>query len=484
MGRKHGSGSLEKRGGTYYARWMQNGKRFCRSTGVQVGGKKNLAAALAKLDEFTKLVQKDDEEKTLEHIQARIMGVQRDKQKIESELPSVTFLEGWTLYEKSQSRPRSGEGTMENYSQQYSLFVNWLESEYPDVKEMRQVTKSIAEEYASVLLNGTPEKKIKEIEAAKMWIAKHGTDEPQSELADEELRKMRILAETKIRAKLRGTTFNRHMNALALVWRHVARNEKARIALNPWDWDEKTGIGIRRIKLVHNERPRKKRNLTTDEVKKLFANAQGEFKVLIAVGFYTGLRLGDAATLEWGNIDLATGVISKRSRKTDTETSPNINAALEKVLVDVKGKRTGYVMPTIAEEYLSGKNGRCRINTQLVKLFESVGIETKEKSEGDSRAHCVCGFHSLRHTFVTMLRTAGTPLKVAQALAGHHSEQMTEYYTHEDGRAALSLPDVIDLDSDGNVKCQSERVVLFKRIWGEMSEEERKEVRSIIECKK
>jgi integrase len=45
-------------------------------------------------------------------------------------------------------------------------------------------------------------------------------------------------------------------------------------------------------------------------------------------------------------------------------------------------------------------------------------------------------FHSLRHTFVTMMAENGTPLQVTQALVGHISPAITRHYTHISQQAA------------------------------------------------
>ena len=74
-------------------------------------------------------------------------------------------------------------------------------------------------------------------------------------------------------------------------------------------------------------------------------------------------------------------------------------------------------------------------------LFESVGIQTSTQEEG-KRARPDCGFHSLRHAFVTQLERVGASLSERQRLAGHATAAMTEHYTHEDGSAALALPDL------------------------------------------
>ena len=42
----------------------------------------------------------------------------------------------------------------------------------------------------------------------------------------------------------------------------------------------------------------------------------------------------------------------------------------------------------------------------------------------------MCGFHSLRHTFVSRCVAAGVDRAVVQALVGHSTARMTEHYTH------------------------------------------------------
>ena len=57
------------------------------------------------------------------------------------------------------------------------------------------------------------------------------------------------------------------------------------------------------------------------------------------------------------------------------------------------------------------------------------------------------GFHSLRHSAVSLLREAGAPLSVTMAIVGHSSLAMHDTYTHA-GEAALksavaAMPSVI-----------------------------------------
>ena len=441
------SGTLEKRGGYWLARWMVDGKRFSRSTGCKVsGGKTAKKQAEDRLREFTHDYTLKDERLILEKQVARLEGVGKEIEQEEAKKSALRFAEGWTAYLNSQSRPRSGQGTMHNYEQQYFIFVEWLKEHHADITELRAVTPDIAAEYAQFLLTGTPKIERDAITTARKWLyrfdyrTKRDGERERSEDALKAIAKRRELAARVIRDPVRGATFNKHINALALIWRHVARHEKARITCNPWAFDENTGNGIRRITLNHAERPHSRRALTVAEVYNLLGAATGELKVLIAVGVYTGLRLGDAVLLQWANIDRVTGIITVRSRKTDTETRAAVHPFLARTIQAETNATQGYIMPELARLYLSGKSGRVKLSNMISGLFESIGINTKFQEDG-RRARSDCGFHSLRHTFVTMLRANGVKLQTAKELAGHHTDRMTEHYTHEDGRAVLALPD-------------------------------------------
>ena len=453
--RTNRSGTLEKRGEYWLARWMVDGKRFSRSTGCKVsGGAKARKAAEERLREFTHDYTLKDERLIIEKQVARLEGVRNEIIQEEAKKPALGFSEGWLSYVQSQSRPRSGEGTLRNYEQQYFIFVEWVKRYHPDFGEMRQITPDVAAEYAQFLLNGTPKPERDEITTARKWLygfdyrtkrdgARVLSDEAQKAIAER-----REIAARVIREPVRGATFNKHINALTLIWRHVARHEKARITCNPWAFDENTGSGIRRVVLNHAERPHARRALTFEEVYRLLKAATGELRILIAVGVYTGLRLGDAALLSWSNIDRLTGIITVRSRKTDTETRAAVHPYLARVIQEGTSGTVGYLMPELAKLYMSGTSGRVKLSNMIGELFEAVGINTKFAEDG-KRARSDCGFHSLRHTFVTMLRANGVKLQTAKELAGHHTDRMTEHYTHEDGSAVLSLPDFSE-QSDGS----------------------------------
>lgn len=53
-------------------------------------------------------------------------------------------------------------------------------------------------------------------------------------------------------------------------------------------------------------------------------------------------------------------------------------------------------------------------------------------------------FHTMRHTFITMLAERGIPLPVTMAMVGHMSETITRRYTHISNRAARQAVELLD----------------------------------------
>ena len=356
--RAKGAGTVYLNGRLWRARWIVNGKVYDRAT-----GEKNKRAALAKLDEFVHPFRAKTEAARMEGVLAQLKGKQAEIQKWEDAQPALTPQAAWSAYLESQSRPRSGSRTLNSYEQEYFDFCAWLADSYPEAKELRNVSPDMAKEYAQVLLTGTPPKTLEAIDAAQIvltrysrthdlnkmpsdeneaaeyrkarktlaafaWNPSDGALECAGDAEPIEIQKARHLISMKIRQPARGTTFNRHINTLSLIWRTLAADmpKKAKLGENPFAWDKTTRRGIRRIPLKHGERPHRRQDLTMAELVSIIKAAKGEMRILIALGFYTGLRLGDCVLMDWGKIDWGNGLIITRSAKTDIETkTPKTN---------------------------------------------------------------------------------------------------------------------------------------------------------------
>ena len=372
----HIRGSIEKHGRTYRARWMVDGKYYTRSTGTA-----DREQAEAKLAEFLEPFKLKDERDTLSLLAAKVQGVTAELQAYEAAKPALALADGFDAYRRSTERPDGGERTLSDYEGQYGRFVAWMAKRYPDAKEMRHVTREMASAF----------------------------------MAD--------MASSKS-----ANTFNKYATLLRRIWDVLA--ETARLTGNPW-------AKIRHMALATHAR----RELTVEELARVCGSATGEMRILFALGIYTGLRLGDCALMDWGSVDLVRNRIVTVPRKTARHANGKpvvipVHGTLHAVLAETPlDARKGYVVPEIADAY---QREPSLVTNRIQKHFRACGITTSHKAKGAARATVEAGFHSLRHTFVSLSANAGTPLAVVQAIVGHSNPAMTRHYYHESEAALVS----------------------------------------------
>jgi integrase len=109
---------------------------------------------------------------------------------------------------------------------------------------------------------------------------------------------------------------------------------------------------------------------------------------------------------------------------------------------------SGYVHPRAAASV--GKRGSsATLSGEFGVLLERAGLRSAKppgvRAKGTRRHHFdPLSFHSLRHTFVSLLKDVGTAQATVMEISGHSSAAMSEIYTHTDRssmeRAVASLP--------------------------------------------
>ena len=199
--------------------------------------------------------------------------------------------------------------------------------------------------------------------------------------------------------RLSASTYNKHLNLLMLVFRVV--KHKAKLTANVWE-------DIQRKRVIPNSR----RELTVDELRKVCQAATGELQLLLAIGIYTGLRLGDCATLRWAETDLARGVIRRIPNKTARRHPKPVLVPIHPVLKDMLatrpvGARGDYVLQGTATLYLK----RIGLVTDLVQRhFQACEIVLYKPGTGmdGKRAIIEVGFHSLRQNAECREMPSGT----------------------------------------------------------------------------
>jgi integrase len=178
------------------------------------------------------------------------------------------------------------------------------------------------------------------------------------------------------------------------------------------------------------ENSQRKSVFTPEQVTALLKAAEGDWKGLILVAFYTGARIHDCANLRWQNVDLVSEIKTIRFTpgKTGRELVTVIHPTLEDYLLSLPAPKSddAFLFPTLAGRATSPLSKEFRFLMCQARIEQHV-IRTAGKSGRDVNA---LSFHSLRHSFSSLLANAGIPEETRMALVGHTTKTVHQTYTH------------------------------------------------------
>lgn len=167
--------------------------------------------------------------------------------------------------------------------------------------------------------------------------------------------------------------------------------------------------------------------LSRPEVRKVLASLDGnrwivphgasnaEFAMYVRFLVYTGLRIGDAATMKVSQCDFERRMLKRVIQKTGKE----VEFPMFRKLYDCLPREGEYLFPNLAK--VCARGIAVQISTRFKKLFMRLGLY---------RGKGVICSHSFRHTFGTICCEEGIPLVVVQDWLGHSSPAITRIYTH------------------------------------------------------
>jgi integrase len=187
----------------------------------------------------------------------------------------------------------------------------------------------------------------------------------------------------------------------------------------------------------------RRRPFTAAQVRLLLAAAPtAQWRALIAALWFTGLRLGDGANLDWGEVDLGAGILRRR-QKTGAEVVIPLHPALLRVLEDLAGDAGGPVFPELAGQRAGGKAG---LSAQFLRIVREAGIDAQRARTKAGRSLAAYSAHSLRHGATTSLADADVVHPdVRRKLTGHADERSHAAYSHHAvetlRRAVAAIPD-------------------------------------------
>lgn len=168
------------------------------------------------------------------------------------------------------------------------------------------------------------------------------------------------------------------------------------------------------------------------EVAKLVRTAEGEWKTLIALAYFTGARLGDCCRMRRDQVKLEEGTLSYTQGKTGEMVTiplhPELKARLETVVADLPAK-AAFLMPEMAEMTPGGRNG---LSQKFKRLMGRAKLDAQKVETVGARQLYKRTFHALRHSFTSGLANANVAPELRMKLTGHKTERVHQKYTHHE----------------------------------------------------
>lgn len=279
---------------------------------------------------------------------------------------------------------------------------------------------------------GTMARYKKSLDTFIAWLGEEKKAKPLESVTVANVRTWRDLLQDEGRA---GKTVNKYTKDVGAAFRAAIR--EGLISFNP----------CAALEAVSTDDSLDRKPFNTAEVVALLAMAStNEWRGLILIAAFTGLRLGDGARLLWESIDLDKGLITlipSKTKKKKREVTIPLQPDLHAFLLEKAESRTDdepCVLPTLATKRANGRNG---LSETFTKLMENADVDrgktSREKSATESgikgRMVYERGFHSLRHTFTSWLRAAGVAEEDRMALTGHSTRESHAIYSHADAQA-------------------------------------------------
>jgi site-specific recombinase XerD len=147
-------------------------------------------------------------------------------------------------------------------------------------------------------------------------------------------------------------------------------------------------------------------------------------KDLFFTAFYTGMRLGELVNMKWSWIDMKQNQITiKCSEEFTTKSKKERVIPMNQSLVNLIMSRFPKIFSITKDDYVFSRLPGIKLNEDFVsKKFK----ETLRAAKLDERIH----FHTLRHSFASLLVQRGVSLYIVKELLGHEDLSTTQIYSH------------------------------------------------------
>jgi integrase len=269
-------------------------------------------------------------------------------------------------------------------------------------------------------------------EAFLAWLGDERRKKPLESVTSQDARKWRESLQDAGRA---GKTVLAYMKDIGAVYRSAIA--EGLVSFNPFN----------SLEAIDTSDSQERKPFTMEEVASLVEHATSEeWRGLVLVAAFTGLRLGDASKLSWDTVDLDTKkitLIPSKTKKKKKEVHIPIHPDLLAYLIAApvaEDSPAAAVFPTLAKKKIGDRAG---LSQTFNKLMAAAGVDRGKPSReivegqeaGVGRITYERGFHSLRHTFTSWLRNAGVSEEDRMQLTGHSTRESHSIYSHADEKA-------------------------------------------------
>lgn len=163
--------------------------------------------------------------------------------------------------------------------------------------------------------------------------------------------------------------------------------------------------------------------------------------------------------------DIITVTPQKTMRTSGITVRVPLHSALRAELEQADARTPGeeYFLPNLVRRY-ANTSTRGSIGKAVERIIcDALGVEGQVEVEGRERRANAYGLHSFRHTFVSFCASAGVPIEVVKAMVGHTTD-VTRVYTHISEKAMRGAIDALETKSadlrervSAMVRCASQR---------------------------
>lgn len=236
---------------------------------------------------------------------------------------------------------------------------------------------------------------------------------------------VRAYSKAKLSDGLAAKTINNHLLVLSRFFT-IAREERL-LAAPPFT--------VKTLPIDFTEA----RYLESGEVARLISAARNDadpkWATLILLGLHTGMRIGEMLALDWADVNLFSKTINVKHslcRKSGIKTTKNKKT--RNVTLTSQAHEALMSMPNKA-----GRVFNCVYETAYVainRIADRAGLPD-------------VGWHTLRHTFASILVMESVPLLTVSRLLGHSGTRITERYAHLTREKQTDAMDVLSVALGG-----------------------------------